>query len=109
MVAKLNRQELKGTPYWGQYGWTLSLEKPLDVLEGRIFLVDDLVTTSELGRNGTLDSTLVKEITGGDPITCRFLYREMFSYLPKYKLIMAVNQSLVLPKFSADRRYIFLV
>ena len=54
--------------------------------------MDDLVTTSELGRNGTLDSTLVKEITGGDPITCRFLYREMFSYLPKYKLITAVNQ-----------------
>ena len=53
---------------------------------------DFIVTTSELGRNGTLDSTLVKEITGGDPITCRFLYREMFSYLPKYKLIMAVNQ-----------------
>jgi putative DNA primase/helicase len=51
-----------------------------------------LVTTSELGKNGILDSTLIKEITGGDPISCRFLYRETFTYLPKYKLIMAVNQ-----------------
>jgi putative DNA primase/helicase len=51
-----------------------------------------LVTTSEVGRNGVLDSTLIKEFTGGDPITCRFLYRESFTYIPKFKLIMAVNQ-----------------
>ncbi len=51
-----------------------------------------MVTTSEVGRNGILDATVIKELTGGDPITCRFLYRESFSYLPKFKLIMAVNQ-----------------
>ena len=51
-----------------------------------------LVTTSEIGKDGTLDSTLIKEITGGDPITCRFLYRETFSYIPRFKLIMALNQ-----------------
>ena len=51
-----------------------------------------LVTTSEVGRNGILDATVIKELTGGDPVTCRFLYRESFSYLPKFKLIMAVNQ-----------------
>ena len=51
-----------------------------------------LVATSELGRNGVLDATLTKEPTGGDPIICRFLYRENFSFLPKFKLIMAVNQ-----------------
>jgi putative DNA primase/helicase len=51
-----------------------------------------LVATSELGRNGVLDATLIKELTGGDPITCRFLYRENFSFIPKFKLIMAVNQ-----------------
>ena len=50
-----------------------------------------LVTTSEVGRNGILDATVIKELTGGDPVTCRFLYRESFSYLPKFKLIMAVN------------------
>ena len=51
-----------------------------------------LVTTSEVGRNGILDATVIKELTGGDPVTCRFLYRESFSYLPKFKLIMGVNQ-----------------
>ena len=34
---------------------------------------------------------MIKEFTGGDPITCRFLYRESFTYIPKFKLIMAVN------------------
>jgi putative DNA primase/helicase len=63
-----------------------------------------LVTTSEVGRNGVLDATVVKEITGGDAITCRFLYRETFSYLPKFKLIMAVNQR---PNLSVKDRAIW--
>jgi putative DNA primase/helicase len=51
-----------------------------------------LVTTSEMGKNGRLDSTVIKMITGGDEITCRFLFRGFFTYLPKYKLVMAVNE-----------------
>ena len=51
-----------------------------------------LVSTSELGRNGVLDAPLIKEFTGGDPITARFLHKESFEYIPKFKLIMAVNQ-----------------
>ena len=50
-----------------------------------------LVTTSEIGKHGVLDAPMIKEFTGGDPITCRFLYRESFTYIPKFKLIMAVN------------------
>ena len=50
-----------------------------------------LVTTSEIGKHGVLDAALIKEFTGGEKITSRFLYRESFSYIPKYKLIMAVN------------------
>ena len=37
------------------------------------------------------DAPMIKEFTGGDPITCRFLYKESFTYIPKFKLIMAVN------------------
>ena len=51
-----------------------------------------LVTTSEIGKHGVLDSPMIKDFTSGDPITCRFLYRESFTYIPKFKLIRAVNQ-----------------
>ena len=57
-----------------------------------------LVTTSEIGKHGVLDVPMIKEFTGGDPITCRFLYRESFTYIPKFKLIMAVNNR---PNLSA--------
>ena len=61
-----------------------------------------LVATSELGRNGVLDATLIKELSGGDPMTCRFLYRENFSFIPKFKLVMAVNQR---PYPSVTKRF----
>ena len=57
-----------------------------------------LVTTSEIGKHGVLDAPMIKEFTGGDPITCRFLYKESFDYIPKFKLIMAVNDR---PNLSA--------
>ena len=56
-----------------------------------------LVSTTELGRGKKLDMPLIKEITGGDEVTARFLYSEYFSYVPKYKIFMAVN---VKPKLS---------
>ena len=40
-----------------------------------------LVTASEIGKHNTLDAPMIKEFTGGDPITCRFLYRESFTYI----------------------------
>ena len=42
-----------------------------------------LVTATELGRGKKLDMPLIKEITGGDEVTARFLYAEYFSYTPK--------------------------
>ena len=57
-----------------------------------------LVTTSEIGKHGVLDAPMIKEFTGGDPISCRFLYKESFTYIPKFKLIMAVNDR---PNLSA--------
>ena len=57
-----------------------------------------LVTTSEIGKHGVFDAPMIKEFTGGDPITCRFLYKESFDYIPKFKLIMAVNDR---PNLSA--------
>lgn len=34
----------------------------------------------------------MKQMTGGDPVTARFLYREYFEMKPAFKLIIAMNQ-----------------
>lgn len=43
----------------------------------------------EIGKK--LDEALTKEVTGGDPITSRFLFREYFEQKPTFKLFIAAN------------------
>jgi P4 family phage/plasmid primase-like protien len=38
-----------------------------------------------------LAEALVKQVTGGDTITARFLHREFFSFQPTFKLLLAAN------------------
>ncbi|UCH63547.1 MAG: hypothetical protein JSU77_03630 [Fidelibacterota bacterium] len=54
-----------------------------------------LVTSAESGGSKRLDEERLKAITGGDPVTARFLCREFFTYAPQFKLWLAVNS---LPK-----------
>lgn len=54
-----------------------------------------LVTASEIDSNSNLDEVLVKEITGSDTITARYLHREHFEFKPQFKLWIAGNH---LPK-----------
>ena len=37
------------------------------------------------------DEGLIKQLTGGDPISARFLYGEFFEYYPKFKLWLTTN------------------
>ena len=76
------------------------MEKQNDSVRNDLAGLNDcrLVTTSEIGKHDVLDAPMIKEFTGGDPITCRFLYRESFTYIPKFKLIIAVNDR---PNLSA--------
>lgn len=46
-------------------------------------------TETESGKK--LSEAVIKQVTGGDEITCRFLYHEPFSYRPMYKLFLTVN------------------
>ncbi len=66
-------------------------EKPIrnDIarLEGARF-----VAASEIKSGARLDEQLIKSITGGDRMTARFLYKEEFEFVPRFKLWMAVNQ-----------------
>ena len=43
-----------------------------------------------------LDETRVKELTGGDTISARFLYGEFFDFLPVCKLFVATNHKPVI-------------
>ncbi|PEO93949.1 DNA primase, partial [Bacillus toyonensis] len=38
-----------------------------------------------------LDEGLVKQLTGGDKVTARFLYENEFDFMPQFKLWMATN------------------
>lgn len=50
-----------------------------------------LVTCIESEHNKYLAEARIKSITGGDPITCRFLFGEFFTYTPQFKTVLAVN------------------
>jgi putative DNA primase/helicase len=50
-----------------------------------------LVTAVEVGMGKRLDEALVKQLTGGDQVTARFLYKEFFEFKPEFKLIIAAN------------------
>ena len=49
------------------------------------------VSVIETEHDKNLAEALVKQATGGDAMTARFLHREFFSFLPKFKLWFATN------------------
>lgn len=44
------------------------------------------VVASELSQNKAFDEALLKDLTGGDTITARFLHKEYFQFTPTHKL-----------------------
>ena len=50
-----------------------------------------LVTTTEPNEGVRLDEGLVKQLTGGDKVTARFLFENEFDFEPQFKLWMATN------------------
>jgi putative DNA primase/helicase len=50
-----------------------------------------LVTASETEKYSRLAEALVKQLTGGDPVTCRALYGAPFTYVPSFLLLVAGN------------------
>lgn len=49
------------------------------------------LTVSEGEEEGRLNESLIKQMTGGDPITCRFLFHELFTYIPEFKIWYYTN------------------
>src|SRR5690606_34014079 len=50
-----------------------------------------LVTASETEKYSRLAEALVKQLTGRDPVTCRALYGNPFTYVPSFLLMVAGN------------------
>jgi putative DNA primase/helicase len=50
-----------------------------------------LVTTEEAEEGRRLSEALLKQLTGGGEITCRFLYGTEFQYTPQFKIWVATN------------------
>jgi putative DNA primase/helicase len=50
-----------------------------------------LAVANELEEGSKLSETLVKSLTGQDPVVCRHLYQAPFEYLPNFKLVMVGN------------------
>jgi hypothetical protein len=57
------------------------------------------VTASEGGVSQVFNETLLKQLPGGDTVTCRFLHRELLSYTPSFKVLFATNE---LPRLSSQ-------
>lgn len=50
-----------------------------------------LVIASEPPQGAKLNIAVIKQITGGDRIEARFLYREFFPFIPQFKLVLVTN------------------
>ena len=49
------------------------------------------VAAVEAGAGRQLDENVIKQVTGGDTITARYLYHEHFEFPPQFKLVLAAN------------------
>ncbi|MCK9592844.1 MAG: phage/plasmid primase, P4 family [Methanoregula sp.] len=50
-----------------------------------------MVSSSENSPDSRLDEQLIKNLTGSDKVTARFLYQEAFEFYPKFKIWWAFN------------------
>lgn len=63
-----------------------------------------MVSAVEANQDRALDEAKIKQMTGGDTVTARFLYNEFFEYTPEFKLFMAVND---LPSITSGDEAMF--
>ena len=55
-----------------------------------------LVTSVEVDAGRHLSEALIKQVTGEDEVTARFLYKELFTFKPQFKLWLATNHKPVI-------------
>jgi putative DNA primase/helicase len=62
------------------------------------------VSAVEAGPGRQLAETIMKQVTGGDKITARFLYQEFFEFCPQFKLFLVANHK---PKVAGTEEAIW--
>ncbi len=88
--------------YAGDTPFTTFMEKrdtstfDLAGLEGK-----RLVAASEGEGEQSFNESLLKQLSGGDPVTCCYKYRDYFTYVPKYKVLCCTNE---VPHISSQNR-----
>ena len=83
--------------FLGDYGQTAAAQSFINGDDGQIR--NDLaslrgarvVVANETRDRQQLDEPLIKRITGMDSLTCRFLNKEYFTYVPQFKIQLATN------------------
>ncbi len=69
-----------------------------------------LVSACEGDDGAHLSESLIKKLTGGDPITARFMFKEFFEFTPTFKVILVTNHKPIIKTTDrAIRRRIHLV
>lgn len=59
------------------------------------------VFCSEVGQDKRLDESLVKDLSGGDTLNARLLYREYFNFRPQFKINLSTNHRPII--YGVDR------
>ena len=85
---------------FGDYSGRLSSSALLD--EGMFKIPNDIarlvgkrfVVVSELPKKRIMNEGLIKEITGGDLVSARFLHKEFFEFRPQFKIWIGTNHNL---------------
>jgi putative DNA primase/helicase len=69
-----------------------------------------LVTASERRAGQTMDEAVIKELTGNDPITARFLHKEFFTYMPQFLIVLSTNHKprIECPDYAIKRRVLLV-
>ena len=69
-----------------------------------------LVTASETRPRRALDESTIKQLTGQDPISARFLHREFFTYLPQFLIVLSTNHKprVECPDYAIKRRVLLV-
>lgn len=68
-----------------------------------------LVTTSETEEGRAWAESRIKQMTGGDPITARFMRQDFFTFTPQFKLMIVGNHKPVLRNVDEAARRRFLI
>jgi putative DNA primase/helicase len=68
------------------------------------------VSMIESAADRKLNEPLIKQVTGDDKITCRFLHQEFFEYTPEFNLFLATNHKPIITQsdFGIWRRIVLI-